>query len=66
MQRRADWKVQTTLYTTASLLVWTMLSLCMLRNWQERAREEVFKVCGKEPIFYDLNQLKVVSKHFLS
>ena len=51
--------------TTASLLVWVLIMLCMHPIWQERARQEVFQVLGnKEPKFDELNRLKMVSKHF--
>ena len=47
--------------TTASLIVWTMVSLCMHQDWQERAREEVLQVFGnKVPRFEELNHLKEV------
>ena len=53
--------------TTASLLVWVLVMLCMHPIWQERARQEVFQVFGnKEPKFNELNRLKMVSKHLLS
>ncbi|XP_031266825.1 cytochrome P450 CYP72A219-like [Pistacia vera] len=49
--------------TTASLIVWTMVSLCMHQNWQDRAREEIFQVFGnKVPRFDELNHLKEVNK----
>ncbi|KAH6764165.1 cytochrome P450 [Perilla frutescens var. frutescens] len=49
--------------TTSSLLVWTMLLLCLHPDWQTRAREEVNRVLGKcsEPTFEDLNHLKTVT-----
>ncbi|KAJ0026132.1 hypothetical protein Pint_07140 [Pistacia integerrima] len=48
--------------TTANLLTWTMVVLSMHMNWQERAREEVLQILGKnKPTFDDLNHLKIVS-----
>ncbi|XP_062097731.1 cytochrome P450 CYP72A616-like [Humulus lupulus] len=48
--------------TSASLLTWTMVSLSMHPNWQEKAREEVLQLCGmKTPTFEAINHLKIVS-----
>lgn len=48
--------------TTANLLTWTMILLSMHIDWQERAREEVLQIMGKnKPTFDDLNHLKIVS-----
>ncbi|KAJ0024058.1 hypothetical protein Pint_07185 [Pistacia integerrima] len=48
--------------TTANLLTWTMVVLSMHMTWQERAREEVMQILGKnKPTFDDLNHLKIVN-----
>lgn len=48
--------------TTSSLLTWTMIVLAMYPNWQEKAREEVMRVCQKQPpTAANISQLKVVS-----
>ncbi|CAN0909010.1 Cytochrome P450 CYP72A616 [Linum grandiflorum] len=49
--------------TTASLLTWTMIVLAMHPDWQEKARQEVLRVCGKiEPSSSEaLSHLKIVT-----
>ena len=48
--------------TSSSLLTWTMVILAMHPDWQEKAREEVLTVCGKEhPDAKTISQLKSVS-----
>ena len=48
--------------TTAVLLTWTMVVLSMHPEWQDRAREEVLRVFGKnQPDSEGIYQLKTVS-----
>ena len=48
--------------TTANWLTWTMIVLSMHPSWQEKAREEVRRVCGnKTPDLDAMNHLKIVS-----
>lgn len=48
--------------TTSSLLTWTMIVSAMHPNWQDKAREEVLRVCGKQqPNAAMISQLKIVS-----
>lgn len=48
--------------TSATLLAWTMVSLALHQEWQEKARLEVLEVCGEHgsPSADNLNKLKVV------
>ncbi|KAI3900937.1 hypothetical protein MKX01_022714 [Papaver californicum] len=51
--------------TTRSLLTFTMIVLAMHPNWQEKAREEVEQICGKNaPDFNAINRLKTVEMIF--
>ncbi|XP_031477983.1 cytochrome P450 CYP72A219-like [Nymphaea colorata] len=48
--------------STSVLLTWTMILLSMHPEWQSRARDEVFEVCGnKTPTFDSLSHLKTVT-----
>ncbi|TYI79663.1 hypothetical protein E1A91_D05G036200v1 [Gossypium mustelinum] len=47
--------------TAASLLTWTIIVLALHPEWQEKAREEVLQVCGKELEFEAINHLKIVT-----
>ncbi|VAI93425.1 unnamed protein product [Triticum turgidum subsp. durum] len=48
--------------TTAVLLTWAMVALSMHPEWQDRAREEVLRVSGKnQPDSEGINRLKVVT-----
>jgi cytochrome P450 len=52
--------------TTAVLLTWTMVVLSMHPEWQDRAREEVHRVFGKnQPESEGINQLRIVSTKIL-
>ena len=51
--------------TTSTLLTWACLLLGTHTEWQDRARDEVFSLCGKStdivPTIETLNQMKIVS-----
>ncbi|VAH77730.1 unnamed protein product [Triticum turgidum subsp. durum] len=50
--------------TTSVLLTWTLVVLGMHPEWQDRAREEVLSVFGKDkPNFDGLGRLKTASDH---
>jgi cytochrome P450 len=53
--------------TTAHLLTWATLLLASNREWQDKARDEVHRVCGKfeHPNAENLSNLKIVSHIFL-
>lgn len=48
--------------TTSSWLTWTIIVMSMHPDWQEKARKEVLRTCGKRaPDFKDISHLKTVS-----
>ncbi|XP_051125978.1 cytochrome P450 CYP72A219-like [Andrographis paniculata] len=48
--------------STSNLLSWTMFLLSVNKEWQDRAREEVFRVFGNDPLHFDgLNRLKTLT-----
>ncbi|KAJ7979259.1 putative Cytochrome P450 [Quillaja saponaria] len=48
--------------TTSSWLTWTLIVLAMHPDWQEKAREEVLQICGKnEPNFEDITHFKIIT-----
>lgn len=49
--------------TTNSLLAWVIVVLAMHTDWQEKARKEVFEICGQEnPKPDTVQRLKTVRK----
>ena len=55
--------------TTATLLPWACLLLATHPEWQDRARDEVVSLCGKNtmdsvPTIEAVNQMKIVSQSF--
>jgi cytochrome P450 len=54
--------------TTANLLTWATLLLALHKEWQDKARDEVYQVCGKyeHPSADNLSGLKIVSPIYLN
>lgn len=54
--------------TTSVLLTWALLLLALHQEWQDKAREEVFRVCkgNNLPSAENLNDFKLVSSIILS
>lgn len=48
--------------TTSDCITWNIIVLSMHQDWQEKAREEVIRICGKNPPqFESLADLKTVT-----